>query len=121
VRDDLDKIVDRSAGERQQTVVDAHDRLADEMQAVLQEQVVGLVDAAGLRVVDRHETVIDAADLDGFEHLADRLEWHPLALAEHREHSLFRVRAGLALIGNDRIVHRSIPPRLPACAQHGSS
>ena len=55
----------------EETVVDPHDGLPDEMEPVLQEQVVGLVDAAGLRVVHRDEPVVDAADLDRFEHLAD--------------------------------------------------
>ena len=53
-------------------MIDAHDRLADEMQAVPEEQVVRLVDAPGLRVVQRHEPGGDAPDLDGLEHLANR-------------------------------------------------
>src|SRR6266511_2469215 len=62
-------------------MIDPHDRLADEVQAVPKEQVVGLVDAARLRIVERHEPRGDA-----------------------RERALLRIRTRLALVRDD--VHR---------------
>ena len=101
VRDHLAQLVDLRAGEREQAVVDAHDRLADEMQAVPQEEVVRLVDAARLRVVERDEAGRDAPDLDCLEHLADRLVRAPLGVREDGRRALFRVRADLSLVRDD--------------------
>ena len=82
-------------------MVDADDRLADEMQAVPQEEVVRLVDAARLRVVERNEAGRDAPDLDCLEHLADRLVRAPLGVREDGRRALFRVRADLSLVRDD--------------------
>src|SRR6266511_119991 len=85
-------------------MIDAHDRLGDEVQAVPKEQVVRLVDAARLRIVERHEPRGDAPHLDGFEHLADRRERPPLRIGAERERALLRIRTRLALVRDD--VHR---------------
>src|SRR6266508_4047238 len=97
-------------------MIDPHDRLADE------EQVVRLVDAARLRIVERHEPRGDAPHLDGFEHLADRRERLPLRIGEERERALLRIRTRLALVRDDvhrrslrrvRLANRQRPRRTP--------
>src|SRR5437867_1502880 len=75
------------------------------MQAVAQEEVVRLVDAPGLRVVERDEPRRDATDLDRLEDLADRRQRLPLSVGKERERPLLGVRARLALVRDD--VHRS--------------
>ena len=72
MRDDLGELVERDTGEAEEAVVDREHDLADEVQAVAEEQVVGLVDAAGLGVVHRDEAEVDLADLDGLEDPSDR-------------------------------------------------
>src|SRR6266508_5236201 len=101
MRDNLTYVVDRRSRQREQEVVDAYDRFADEVEAVPQKEVVRLVDAARLRVVHRDEPPAGTADLDRFEHRADGRERAMLGIGEERERALLRVRAGLALIRDD--------------------
>src|SRR5947199_10299557 len=82
-------------------MIDTHDRLPDEVEAVPQEEVVGLVDAPRLGVVHRNEPPAGAADLDRLEHGPDRRERPMLRDGEEREGALLRVRAGLALVRDD--------------------
>ena len=53
VRDHDAELVERDAGQREQAMLDRADDLARDVQATVGEQVVGLVDAAGRRVLDR--------------------------------------------------------------------
>ena len=82
-------------------MVDAHDRLADEVEAVPEEEVVGLVDAPRLRVVHRDESPGGPADLDRLEDGSDRGEGTVLSVREKRERALLRVRARLTLVCDD--------------------
>ena len=99
-------------------MVDAHDRLPDEVQSVPEEQVVCLVDAPRLRVVHRHEPPACAANLDRLEHLADRQQRPVLRVGEKRDRTLLRERARLALVRSD-VHHQSLrmlthlAPRVP--------
>ena len=116
MRHHLVQLVERRPGQREQAVIDANDRLADQVQAVPEEQVVRLVDAPRLRVVQRNEAGRDATDLDCFENLADRRKRLPLRIGEDRERALLRICTCLALV-RDRRHARSLasgayaPPR----------
>jgi hypothetical protein len=101
VRDHLFQRVERRAREREQAVVDTDDRLADEVEPVAQEEVVGLVDAAGLGVVHRNKTEAGPPDLDRLEHRPDRRKRAVLGFREELDRALFRVGARLPLIGDD--------------------
>jgi hypothetical protein len=81
-------------------VVDTHDRLADEVEAVAQKEVVRLVDAARLGVVHGHEPEARAADLDGLEHRPDRRQRAVFRFGEEGDRALLRVSAGLPLVGD---------------------
>src|SRR5688500_14043124 len=105
MRDHLFKVVDRGPRQRQQTMIAAHDGLADEVQPMLEEEVVGLVDAPGLRVVHGYEPVVDPSHLDRFEDLPDRLQRPAVGVGEQCQHALFRVGAGLALVGDHQFAH----------------
>ena len=101
MRDHIAQLADRRAGQREQTVIDTHDRLADEMEPVAQEQVVRLVDAARLRVVHRHEAPTSASDLHCLEHLADRRQRPAFRVGQERERAFLRERTRLTLIRSD--------------------
>ena len=82
-------------------MVDADDGLADQVEPMLQKEVIGLVDASCLRVVQRDEPSVDGPDLNRLEDLSDRGERHVLAVREERPRPLLAVRAGLALVSDD--------------------
>ncbi len=109
MRDDLCQLVHHGSGESHQAVVHPHHRLAHEMKTVLEEQVVGLVDAARLAVVHRDQAQLDAAHLDRLEDLADRGQRTQLGAPEQRQRALFRIGPGLSLICNETLVHDGRP------------
>ena len=98
VRGHLAELVERRPGEGEQAVVDADDGLADEVQPVPQEEVVRLVDAAGLRVVHRHEAAPGTADLDGLEDGADRGKRPVVGLGKEGDRAFLGEGACLALV-----------------------
>jgi hypothetical protein len=102
VGDDLIEIIYGRPGEGEKAVVDPDHRLAYEVQTVFQEQVVGLIDAPSLGVLDRHDPVIHASHLDRLEHLADGGERQELGLGEQAYRTFFGVGPGLALVGNEQ-------------------
>src|SRR5437773_1628862 len=71
------------------------------MQPVPQEEVVGLVDAAGLRVVHRHEPPVGASHLDRLENRPDRRERPMLRVGKERLGTFLGERARLALVRDD--------------------
>src|SRR5438309_373459 len=74
------------------------------METVPEKEVVRLVDAARLGVVERDEAPADAPDLDGLEDRADRGERALLSVREELEGAFLRVGASLALVCD--LVHR---------------
>jgi hypothetical protein len=72
--DDFFQVVDRATGQSEKAMIDANHGFGDEMEPVLEEEVVGLVDRARLRIIERREAEVGATHLDRFEHLANRCD-----------------------------------------------
>jgi hypothetical protein len=108
MRPPLRDTVDLRARKRDRAVVDAHDRLADEVEPVPEEEVVGLVDAAGLGVVHRHETERGESHFDSHEDASDRRERSMREVRKERAGTLLRVRPGLALIRDGGVHARTL-------------
>ncbi len=109
-------------GGSQQRVVDADDHLSvDPEQRGAQQEVVGLVHRARLRVLDGHHAGLGLARRDTGEHEPHGLARQRVAVGEQREHGSFAVRAGFSLVGDlhggaslpTRMLGSVAPARLP--------
>ena len=102
--DDLHVLDGRCLGGHQ-AVGDAHDRLGDDRETVPDQQIVALVDGAGVRVLEGHDPELHRPDLHGLEDPAERMHRHGGRIAEQRAHRTLAVGAGLALEGDPYCIH----------------
>jgi hypothetical protein len=100
MRHHLVELVERRPWEREQAVIDADDRLADEVQAVPEEQVVRLVDAPacelsnGTRPAATRPTSTASTPCESTETAAARV-------GEDRERAFLRICTCLTLVRDD--------------------
>jgi hypothetical protein len=80
-------------------MVDPEHDLSDDLhEAAAQQEVVGLVDRARLRVLDGHHAEVRLAARDAREREPDRVARHRVGIGERGEDRALAERAGLALV-----------------------
>ena len=110
--------VDRNAGHRDQVMPDAHQRLLDHLDVVLQQQVKMFQDRSGEAILNGNHGRIDRPRIQRRKHFRRERAWHNLRVGHELQRRLVTERARLSLNSDlHAVVFCSWPRATDRCPQ----